>query len=109
MPPVGEPRKPDISAAAKERNEYIPSFISKKPFYAIDENGNDNGDDYLEHQRLQKQEQDSTWYDRRKKLGPATTKYRKGACKNCCSITHKKNYCLINPHNLVSNFTRNLI
>ena len=90
MPPVGEPRKPDISAAAKERNEYIPSFISKKPFYAIDENGNDNGDDYLEHQRLQKQEQDSTWYDRGKKLGPAATKYRKGACENCGAMTTRR-------------------
>ena len=62
MPP-SQPKKPDVSAAAKERNEYIPSFISKKPFYAVDETGEDQAD-YLEHQRLQKQEQDSKWYDR---------------------------------------------
>jgi hypothetical protein len=88
MPP-SEPKKPDVSAAAKERNEYIPSFISKVPFYAIDETGGEN--DYLEHQRLQKQEQDSKWYDRGKKIGPAATKYRKGACekKDCLSRPRK--------------------
>jgi hypothetical protein len=53
MPPAGaQPRKPNApSAANKEANEYIPSFISKKPFYIGDD---DDQNDYLEHQRLQK-------------------------------------------------------
>lgn len=86
-------KPPDV--ANKEKNEYIPSFISKTPFYL---ESNDTANDYLDHQRLQKAATDqSIWYDRGKRLGPAATKYRKGACANCGALTHKTKECLSRP------------
>ena len=92
-----QPPKPAEQPKSNERNEYIPSFISKKPFYIDDATASQ--EDYLEHQRLQSQKNhaplsSAQWYDRGKKVGERATKYRKGACENCGSMSHKEKDCL---------------
>lgn len=105
MPPP--PKKPTEPPVKNERNEYIPSFISKKPFYIDDATASE--DDYLEHQRLQNQKSDplatAKWYNRGERAGPAATKYRKGACENCGAMTHKVKDCLYRKRKVGAKFT----
>jgi pre-mRNA-processing factor SLU7 len=92
-----QPPKPAEPLKSNERNEYIPSFIAKKPFYIDD--ATQSQDDYLTHQRLQSESNSdplstSKWYDRGRTTGAKATKYRKGACPNCGSMSHAEKDCL---------------
>ncbi|ORY04997.1 hypothetical protein K493DRAFT_275392 [Basidiobolus meristosporus CBS 931.73] len=102
-------RQKDLEAARKagtapaerdeegnEINPHIPQYISKAPWYL------DTGAPTLKHQRASNSTDkfNEKAYNRGQKLGPAATKYRKGACKNCGALTHQTKDCVERPRKL---------
>lgn len=87
---------PAVDDDGKIINPHIPEYIAQAPWYLNQETPS------LKHQRNQKAEKRKfdvlgKWLPRGETLGPAATKYRKGACENCGAMTHKKKDCLERP------------
>ncbi|KNC82086.1 hypothetical protein SARC_05615 [Sphaeroforma arctica JP610] len=76
-------------------NPHIPEYISKAPWYISD------GKAGLKHQKAQKETIKTgmdVWHHRGARVkGPASQKFKKGACENCGAMTHKKSDCMERP------------
>ncbi|KAI8084695.1 Pre-mRNA splicing Prp18-interacting factor-domain-containing protein [Halteromyces radiatus] len=87
-----------IDDEGNEINPHTPQFMLNAPWYV------DTGKVSLKHQRAPEKRKgpkfgpdDNYWYARGKRVGPAATKYRKGACENCGAISHKTRDCVERP------------
>lgn len=82
-----------LDEEGKPINPHIPQFMASAPWYLNSDQPS------LKHQKNWKggsSTSEKTWYDRGAKIFQAT-KYRKGACENCGSMSHKTKDCLERP------------
>ncbi|KAI9139112.1 Pre-mRNA splicing Prp18-interacting factor-domain-containing protein [Paraphysoderma sedebokerense] len=85
---------PELDEEGNMINPHIPQYISQAPWYI------DDGKPSLKHQRVESSsllQSESGWYARGARVGPAATKFRKGACENCGAMTHKTKECMERP------------
>jgi len=96
---------PEKDAEGNDINPHIPEYIKNAPWYLA------SGAPGLQHQRTESFDQkkfnriEDTWYSRGKFQGPAVTKFREGACKNCGSMTHKVKDCVERPRKLAAKYS----
>jgi pre-mRNA-processing factor SLU7 len=109
MKALEEARKKGIAPAeldeeGKEINPHIPHYIVKAPWYVS------TGQASLKHQRASTVKEKAALGiaedDKRiKGITGVATKYRKGACENCGSMTHKAKECLDRPRAVGAKWT----
>jgi pre-mRNA-processing factor SLU7 len=87
-------RLPEYDEKGQLVNPYIPMYISRAPWYM--QTGQEG---QLDHQRTVEKQNDSSAHHIRGILeqGEPIAKFRKGACENCGSMTHKRKDCLERP------------
>ncbi|CAH1257821.1 SLU7 [Branchiostoma lanceolatum] len=98
----------EVDEEGKDINPHIPQYIASAPWYYYGRDGEKLPT--LKHQRPQPEKQLSfsdpdKWFKRGVKTGPVATKFRKGACGNCGSMTHKKKDCFERPRKVGAKFT----
>mmetsp|Transcript_727 Transcript_727/g.1291 ORF Transcript_727/g.1291 Transcript_727/m.1291 type:complete len:554 (-) Transcript_727:263-1924(-) len=100
-----EARKAGLAPAERDEdgneiNPHIPQYMASAPWYL------NNNHPSLKHQRNWNAKEAGTkqWYERGAKVFQAD-KYRKGACPNCGSMTHKIKDCLERPRNKGAKWT----
>eukprot|EP00727_Mastigamoeba_balamuthi_P008035 m51a1_g3852 putative pre-mrna-splicing factor slu7 (566) ;mRNA; f:386440-388445 len=85
----------ELDEDGKEINPHIPQYIAQAPWYFGSTKPG------LKHQKSSIQHEPTArlgeWYARGQQLGDAPTKFRKGACENCGSMTHTAKTCCERP------------
>ena len=92
---------PEVDEEGNAINPHIPQFMAAAPWYL------NNDHPSLKHQKNWKGDapsDESKWYDRGAKVFQAT-KYRKGACENCGSMSHKTKDCMERPRSKGAKWT----
>lgn len=105
----------ETRADGKRVNPNIPHFIANAPWYSTEGHGKDGlqqdgggigtGGDKAHKSSIKHDE----WYDRSNTVGKDSTKstktkYKKGACTNCGSMSHKAKDCLERPRAVGAKF-----
>ena len=82
---------------------HMPQYIKKAPWYV----NNKEQDEALKHQRRTADQSGASIYEStlRDTTGQLVTKFRKGACTNCGSLTHQAKTCIERPRKVGAKFT----
>jgi len=95
--PPPTPGNAAIPEAEPDVNPHIPQYMSKQPWY-LDQSAPKGPTGMSHHRDWRAAARDSVEARPvRRVVGARTTRYRKGACENCGSMTHGKVDCLERP------------